>query len=248
MRYAMGELVALAGRCEGAHAARLKLWGLAARAHVWRVEGQAAEADEAMCASLQLAQEIGASRWVLDDLHRLMTLQVGHGQPLRSAALVRQWEDGASRASGINTANGEFRQRVLGCLAAVLLAEARVEEARDVLTGIVSPRHSREVARDLHRDSQSEAFDRLLPVFAWLAFEEGRDPDAARLTGYAGQAYSPIRADPVPPWDSLVQRLRTRLDGFSMARLQDEGNRWDEPRAMVAALARTAGIAASFGD
>ncbi|WP_431053087.1 ATP-binding protein [Roseateles sp. L2-2] len=270
MRYAMGELVALAGRCEGAHAARLKLWGLAARAHVWRVEGQADEADEAMCASLQLAQEIGASRWVLDDLHRLMQLQVGHGAPLRSAALVRQWEDGASRASGINTANGEFLQRVLGCLAAVLLAEGHTEDARDVLTGIVAPRSSRAAFRDSRvdagsdartdgrtstlvdvqsqSDTQSEAFDRLLPVFAWLAFEEGRDQDAARLTGYAGQAYSPIRSDPLPPWGSVVQRMRARLDGFSMARLQDEGNRWDEPRAMVAALARTAGVAASFGD
>ncbi|ANH67376.1 winged helix-turn-helix domain-containing protein [Mitsuaria sp. 7] len=278
MRYAMGELVALAGRCEGAHAARLKLWGLAARAHVWRVEGQAAEADEAMCASLQLAQEIGASRWVLDDLHRLMSLQVGHGEPLRSAALVRQWEDGASRASGINTANGEFLQRVLGCLSAVLLAEGRTEAARDVLTGIVSPKSARGASREAYRDSraegphhvphhgpgqgehpgdyvgdyagdsQSEAFDRLLPVFAWLAFEEGRDQDAARLTGYAGQAYSPIRADPLPPWGRLVQRMRTRLDGFSMARLQDEGNRWDEPRAMIAALARMAGVTASFGD
>jgi hypothetical protein len=232
---------------------------------VWRVEGQAAEADEAICASLQLAQEIGASRWVLDDLHRLMSLQVGHGAPLRSAALVRQWEDGASRASGINTANGEFLQRVLGCLAAVLLAEGRAEDARDVLTGIVSPKTSRgAAAREAYRDSrvegpgaepveglgdsQSEAFDRLLPVFTWLAFEEGRDQDAARLTGYAGQAYSPIRADPLPPWGRLVQRMRTRLDGFSMARLQDEGNRWDEPRAMVAALARMAGVAASFGD
>lgn len=274
MRYAMGELVALAGRCEGAHAARLKLWGLAARAHVWRVEGQAAEADEAICASLQLAQEIGASRWVLDDLQRLMSLQVGHGEPLRSAALVRQWEDGASRASGINTANGAFLQRVLGCLAAVLLAEGRVEEARHVLTGIVSPKTPRgavreayrdgrteganlgpghgpgqaEHASELHGDSQSEAFDRLLPVFAWLAFEEGRDQDAARLTGYAGQAYSPIRADPLPPWGRLIQRMRTRLDGFSMARLQEEGNRWDEPRAMLAALARTAGVATSCGD
>lgn len=244
MRYAMGELVALAGRCEGAHAARLRLWGLAARAHVWRVEGQAAEADEAICASLQLAQEIGASRWVLDDLDRLMNLQVGHGRPLRSAALVRQWEDGASRASGVNTANGEFLQRVLGCLAAVLLAEGRIAQAREVLTGIVSPRSAREPVRE----SQREEFDRLLPVFTWLAFEEGRDQDAARLTGYAGQAYSPIRADPVPPWGSLVARLRTRLDGFSLARLQEEGNRWDEPRAMVAALARLAGVAASFGD
>lgn len=245
MRYAMGELVALAGRCEGAHAARLKLWGLAARAHVWRVEGQADEADEAMCASLQLAQEVGASRWVLDDLDRLMSLQVGHGAPLRSAALVRQWEDGASRASGINTANGEFLQRVLGCLAAVLLSEGHVEDAREVLTGLVAPRSRR---GDGQGESPSEAFERLLPVFAWLAFEEGRDQDAARLTGYAGQAYSPIRADPLPPWGSLVQRMRARLDGFSMARLQDEGNRWDEPRAMVAALARTAGIAASYGD
>jgi hypothetical protein len=207
-----------------------------------------------MCASLQLAQEIGASRWVLDDLHRLMSLQVDHGEPLRSAALVRQWEDGASRASGINTANGEFLQRVLGCLAAVLLAEGRAEAARDVLTGIVSPKASRGAGREPYRDgqgespgdSQSEAFDRLLPVFAWLAFEEGRDQDAARLTGYAGQAYSPIRADPLPPWGRLVQRMRTRLDGFSMARLQDEGSRWDEPRAMVAALARMAGVAASF--
>ncbi|MFX1678888.1 winged helix-turn-helix domain-containing protein [Mitsuaria sp. CC2] len=245
MRYAMGELVALAGRCEGAHAARLKLWGLAARAHVWRVEGQADEADEAMCASLQLAQEVGASRWVLDDLDRLMSLQVGHGAPLRSAALVRQWEDGASRASGINTANGEFLQRVLGCLAAVLLSEGHVEDAREVLTGLVAPRSRR---GDGQGESPSEAFERLLPVFAWLAFEEGRDQDAARLTGYAGQAYSPIRADPLPPWGSLVQRMRARLDGFSMARLQDEGSRWDEPRAMVAALARTAGIAASYGD
>ncbi len=105
-----------------------------------------------------------------------------------------------------------------------------------------------EHANELHGDSQSEAFDRLLPVFAWLAFEEGRDQDAARLTGYAGQAYSPIRADPLPPWGRLIQRMRTRLDGFSMARLQEEGNRWDEPRAMLAALARTAGVATSCGD
>lgn len=231
MRHAMGELVALSTRREVQQGARLTLWGLAARAHVWRVEGQAAEADEAMCASLRLAREIGATRWILDDLHRLMTLQVGHGEPLPSAALVREWRAHAT---------GEQHRRLDGCLAAVLLAEARPDAARDMLSALVSPDSVLAGARD--------DFDRLLPVFAWLAFEEGRDADAARLMGYAGQAYSPLRADPVPPWGGLMQRLRSRLDGFTLARLHEEGTRWDEPRALAAALARAAGVAVAVGE
>ncbi|WP_092942609.1 winged helix-turn-helix domain-containing protein [Roseateles sp. YR242] len=223
MRHAMGEVTALAGRCEGAHTARLKLWGLAARAHVWRVEGQAGEAEKAICAALRLAREIGATRWLFDDLQRLTLLLVAHGRPLPCAAvLVREWE-----AVGVD---GALRQRLRGCRAAVLLAEGRTREARTVLETLVAP--------EALRPGGQEAFPRLLPVLAWLASSEGRDADAARLAGYAAPAGPGTpREELAPPWEALLQRLRTRLDDFHIANLREEGQQWDEGEALKAALA-----------
>ncbi|WAC70952.1 hypothetical protein OU995_15175 [Roseateles sp. SL47] len=223
MRHAMGEMMTLAVQCEGQHADRLKLLGLAARAHVWRVEGQAAEADKALCASLRLAREIGATAWLLEDLQRLTTLLVGHGRSLPCAAvLVREWE-----AGGVD---GVLRQRLRGCRAAVLLAEGRVREARAVLEMLMAPEALLQAGPDI--------VAHLLPVLVWLAWSEGRDADAARLMGHAAAAWpqSP-REEPPAPWDALVQRMRQRLDDLRLAILREEGRRWQEREALVTALA-----------
>lgn len=223
LRHAMGEMTALAGVCEGPHAERLKLLGLVARAHVWRLEGQAVEADKALCASLRLARDIGATAWLMDDLERLITLLVAHGRSLPGAAvLVREWEAGA--------VDGAIRHRLRACRAAVLLAEGRVREARAVLELLTTA--------DARFMAGTDGPPLWLPLLAWLALAEGRDADAARLTGHVPQAW-PQGPQQLPdaPWDALLQRLRMRMDDLQLADLREEGRRWLAVEALAAALA-----------
>jgi len=231
MRHAMGEVTALAVRCEGQHTARLKLWGLAARAHVWRVEGQAAEADRATCASLRLARDIGAVAWLQEELQRLTLLLVGHGKPLRSATeLMLEWEPAGTE--------GAVRRRLRVCRAAVLLAEGRLREARAALEALLSP--------DTLRLAGPDAAAAVMPVATWLAVAEGRDADAARLIGYE-TACGPQPPDEALafPWDALAQRLRGRLDDRRLRVLRAEGGCWDEQQALMAALTMPQAAAAS---
>ncbi|ALV07582.1 ATP-binding protein [Roseateles depolymerans] len=223
LRHAMGEMTALAGQCEGPHSERLRLLGLAARAHVWRLEGQAAEADKALCASLRLARDIGATAWMMDDLQRLITLLVGHGRSLPCASvLVREWEAGV--------VEGALRQRLRACRAAVLLAEGRLREARAVLELLTAPE-----GRCL---AGPDGLEVCMPLLAWLACAEGRERDAAQLTGHVAAAWPQgPRQCPEAPWDALLQRLRMRMDDLQLADLREAGRRWMESEALAAALA-----------
>lgn len=223
LRHAMGEMTALAGPCEGPQAERLRLLGLAARAHVWRVEGQAAEADKALCASLRLAREIGATAWLMDDLQRLITLLVGHGRSLPCASvLVREWEAGP--------VEGAVRQRLRACRAAVLLAEGRLREARAVLELLT--------AHEARGQAGPEELQVCMPLLAWLAFAEGREREAAQITGHVAAAWPQGgRQCPDAPWDALLQRLRMRMDDLQLADLREAGRQWMTSDALAAALA-----------
>lgn len=196
--------------------ARERLWELAARARLASVEGDAAGALVHIQASLKLAEEIGACRWLLDDLRRLLALQLSQARPLPVAPLVRSLADAGPRSQ---------RQLALGCLAIAELADGRVRDARETLADLVA----------LRREGGDDAFTRLLPVFAWLALEEGRHGDAARLIGHAGrfsQGDEPVQA----LWRPLMLKLRSQLDTARFAQLQQEGAGWDGQDALSVAL------------
>ncbi|MET0209058.1 MAG: hypothetical protein ABW220_08440, partial [Burkholderiaceae bacterium] len=224
----MSDLIAeIAALPEGERSARTRLWGLAAQAHLWALEGRGDEAGDALWGSMVLATDIGAAGWLSDDLDRLMTLQIAHGQPLRVGGIVRQLVAGAPEWP---------RRQALVCLGVSMLADGRLSEARELLTEFAEG----------WRSGSRERFERVAPAFAWLAFEEGRHDDAARLMGYAGRN-RPGGAASATAWRSLALRLRSRLDSFRLYRLQREGAAWQEEDARAAALSTASGMAVMVG-
>lgn len=214
---ALGELVAEINTLpEGDWSVRTRLWGLAAQAHVWALEGRGEDAVDALGNSMALATEIGAAAWLKDDLHRLMTVQLMHGEPLRMRGIVRHL-----MACGPESIRG----RALVCLAVSMLAEGRAAKARVLLTEF----------SERWLSGGRERFDRVAPVYAWLAIEEGRHEDGARLMGYVCRARFD-QVESAAAWRVLAVRLRERLDGFRLARLQHEGAAWSEDEAQIAAL------------
>ncbi|UXH78269.1 ATP-binding protein [Roseateles amylovorans] len=215
---ALGELVAEINTLpEGDWSVRTRLWGLAAQAHLWALEGRGEEAVDALGNSMALATEIGAAAWLKDDLHRLTTVQLMHGQALRMRGIVRHL-----MACGPESIRG----RALICLAVSMLAEGRAAKARVLLTEFI----------ERWQSGSRERFERVAPVFAWLAIEEGRHDNGARLMGYVCRARFD-QVESASAWRVLVGKMRHQLDGFRLARLQHEGAAWSEDEAITAALA-----------